>query len=101
LQPALDRQSTRDAVSRQVLQILADMTSDWEIEFNGPIRESTSLIYDLTCESMDIVVLIMRLEHLFGRKGLPYEDLVMVDGRYVEDLTAADVISFLHRHLNS
>jgi acyl carrier protein len=75
------------------------MTSDWDMEFTGPIGPDTKLIADLAFESIDVVQLIVQLETNFQRKDLPFEKLLMTDGRYRDDLAVREVVGFLHRYL--
>lgn len=82
-----------------VVEILDGMTRDWDTGFAGGIGPDTSLMRDLTFESIDIVMLIVAIEERFQRKGLPFEELLMVDGRYVDDLRVSEIAGFLEKHL--
>jgi len=92
--------SNRDDVQLTVVQILEDMTKDWEHGLTGPITAETGLMADLGFESIDMVMLIVAIEERFGRKGFPFEQLFMTEGRYVEELSVGTVAEFLHRQLN-
>ncbi len=91
----LDKRS----IEGEIIRILADMTRDWEVQFSGQISSQTYLVRDLGCESIDIVMLIVSIEQNFGRKGLPFEELLTVDGHYVNDFTVGDIVNFLTRVL--
>ena len=67
--------------------------------FAGTIGAETRLIADLGFESIDVVHLIVALEERFQRTDLPFENLLMKDGRYVSDLRVGEVAGFLSRHL--
>ena len=88
-----------DAISGRVIGILADMTSDWDIDLEGEINRDTRLIGDLAFESIDIVQLVVAVEGEFKERGIPFEKLLMVDGRYVDDLTVGDMADFLAANL--
>jgi acyl carrier protein len=90
----------REFISDSVLKILERMTSDWDIGYAGGINAGTRLIGDLTFESIDMVQFVVAIEEQFGRRDLPFEKLLMVNGRYVEDLRVTEVIDFLQQHLN-
>lgn len=90
----------REAILGEVIQILEYMTSDWDLEFSGKIGTDTRLIADLWFESIDVVQFVVAIEERFMRRDLPMEDLLMVDGRYVDDLRVAEVVDFLHERLN-
>jgi len=93
------RTYSRAAITADVIGILNQMTADWDMDFTGGITEDTSLMNDCTFESIDIVMLIVAIEEAFCRKGLPFDKLLMVNGRYIDDLTVRDVIDFLEREL--
>ena len=86
-------------VSSQLVGILTDMTSDWDIELDSDINRETRLIADLAFESIDIVELVVAIEQTFNSRGIPFERLLMVDGRYVDDLSVAQVSDFVAANL--
>ncbi|GIX45858.1 MAG: acyl carrier protein [Candidatus Tectimicrobiota bacterium] len=96
LQPRL----SRETILHGVVQILTDMTADWEDAFTGPIGPETRLVADLAFESIDVVQLAVAIEEHFQHPNLPFQKLLMRDGRYVEDLQVADLVEFLYTHLN-
>jgi acyl carrier protein len=54
---------------------------------------------DLAFESIDVVQLVVALEKNFERKGLPFEQLFMRDGDYVDELEVKEIVEFLHKNL--
>jgi acyl carrier protein len=84
-----------------LVEILGDITQDWDTELSGKIGADTSLMTDLTFESIDVVMLIVAIEERFGKTGLPFDELLMIDGRYVDDLRVSELVSFLETHLKS
>ena len=84
-----------------VVKILEEMTGDWDTGFSGRVGPDTSLMNDLTFESIDIVMLIVAIEERFGKKGLPFEELLMADGHYVDDLKVSQVAGFLEKQLRA
>ena len=93
-------QGYEDTLAVAVIDILREMTSDWDMGFGGEIGTETYLVRDLGCESIDIVQFVVALEERFQRRDLPMERLLMVDGRYVDDLSVKDVVAFLATYLN-
>lgn len=91
--------TNRAAIEGVVLQILKDLTADWDADYAGEIGPDTLLIADLDFESIDVVELVVSLEGRFARRDLPFEKLLMTDGRYVEDLTVRQVVDFLESEL--
>lgn len=84
-----------------VVELLEDMISDWDTDFEGAIGPNTRLVADLSFESIDIVQFIVAIEERFQCKGLPFEEFLMTDGRYVEEIRVQDAVAFLHSHLNA
>jgi acyl carrier protein len=92
-------QLTKELLFQEISKILADMTSDWDIDFSGGITPETHIISDLQFESIDVVQFVVQIEGKFQRKDLPFEKLLMVDERYRDDLTVQEVVNFLHKYL--
>jgi acyl carrier protein len=63
------------------------------------IALSTGLMGDLEFESIDVVQFAVALEQAFGAEGLPFENLFMKDGDYVDEITVDDVVRFLEPNL--
>ena len=100
MKPAEPGVQDRSMIQSEVRRILEDMTIDWDLDFSGGIGRDTRLIADLAFESIDVVQFVVAVEERFGRRDFPFETLLMQDGRYVDDLTVAQVTDFLHRHVN-
>jgi acyl carrier protein len=98
--PGVQAAVSRAEIDAGVVWILEEMTSDWDLDFEGGVGSGTRLIADLAFESIDVVQFVVALEERFGCRGLPFEQLLMSDGRYVDDLTVAQVAAFLDAHLN-
>lgn len=90
---------SRDVVVKQLVEVLEDMTSDWDIEFSGKIAEETMLVGDLAFESIDVVHLIVTLGQIYEEKDLGFERILIEDGRYVSDLSVAQIADFLAKTL--
>ena len=90
----------KEDVQTQLIAILEDMTSDWDLDFDGGITPETRLIGDLSFESIEIVQLMVRVEQQYKLKNLASEKLIMNDGRYVPELTVAEVVDFLATEMN-
>ena len=91
----------RDAILADLGRILDEITGDWETGFTGGIRSETKLIADLGFESIDVVHLVVTLEEHFRRQDLPFDKVLMKEGRYVEDLTVGELADFLHGQLGA
>src|SRR5207247_8800509 len=82
-----------------LLEILEDMTKEWDTGFSGRIGPDTSLMNNLTFESIDIVMLIVPIEERFGKKGLPFEGLLRTDGHNGDDLKVPQMSGSPTKHL--
>lgn len=89
-----------EAITEAVIHILKDMTSEWDMQLDGPIGPKTRLVSELQFESIDVVQFVVAIEERFKRRGMPFEQMLMHDGRYVDEITVEQTAEFLHRHLN-
>lgn len=80
-----------------VIAVVEDLIQDWDLE--APVTGETRMVADLAFESIDIIQLTVALEERFGRRKLGFDQLLMVDGRYVDDLTVDQIAAFLHPRL--
>lgn len=90
---------TRDELESGVCALLTDMTSDWDLDSGEPINGETRLMADLAFNSIDVVQLVVGLEALVQRRRLHFENLLMVDGRYVMELQVKQIVDFLAEQL--
>lgn len=87
--------SKSDIYVKKLAALLEDFTQDWDHEFEGAMGRDTKLLGDLSFESIDIIQLIVAIqEDIVGGK-LPFEKLLMKDGRYVDDLSIGQIADFL------
>ncbi len=86
---------SQDRLQDLVIGVLKDITQDWDLELANGFGPDTLLIEDLAFESIDLVQFAVSLEQALGQKGLPFENLFMKDGDYVDDLSVGQVAAFL------
>jgi acyl carrier protein len=80
------------------IEVLHELTQDWDTGFAGEISPSTAIVADLAFESLDVVHLITALEQRYEKSDFPFEEMLMVDDHYVEDLTVAQIARFVCKH---
>lgn len=85
----------RDEILPRLIDLLNDLTSDSDHEFSGGIGRETRLVADLEFDSVDVVQFALLIEERFRRRKLPFEKLLMTDGRYRDDVTVGEVAEFL------
>ncbi len=86
-------------IQSDLTNILEDLTADWDTSYDDSIGPETKLIGDLNFESIDVVQLITAVEEHFSRRDLPFEELLMKDGQYVDEVTVGEMVEFLAKHL--
>jgi len=89
----------REEIEAGLCAILENMTSEWDMEFSGAIGSETRLMGDLEFESIDVVQFIVAIEERFKRRNMPFEELLMEEGRYVDEIKVGDAVDFLSTHL--
>ncbi len=91
---------SKDELVEGLAAILNDMIQDWDLDLDEPITAETRIIDDLGFESIDLVQLVVAIEQKFGARDIPYEELIMEDGRYVTEITVDQLAQFLHAKMN-
>lgn len=84
-------------VERRLISLLAEFVEDWGVE--QQIGPQTRLVADLEFESIDIIQLIVAIEQHFQRRDFRFDELLMTDGRYVDDLSVDQISRFLEKRL--
>jgi acyl carrier protein len=94
------RRVDHTTVLDQVVEIAEHVISDWDLDLPEPIGPSTRLVADLDFDSIDLVCLFVAIEGRHAETPLRFEELVTVDGEYVEDLTLDQVAAFVRKRLD-
>ncbi|MGJ8669360.1 MAG: sulfotransferase [Oceanococcus sp.] len=84
------------AVFGAVEEILTAIGEDADDELTPDLK----LIQDLEFESIDFVQLIVVIEQRLGQK-VGFQDMLMQDGKYVQDLSIQQIIDFTNNRLNN
>ncbi len=92
--------SKKERILEDLVTILEEMSSGWEMQFEGSIGLQTLLGADLAFKSIDLVRLVAAIQKHYNRKEIPFQALFMPDDRPIEDLRVSDLVDFLHKHLN-
>ena len=92
--------AARPDFEQDVIAILAELTADWDdLGLSEPLGAGTQIVNDLGFESLDVVYLVTAIEDRYGRRDLPFEQLLMTNGAYVADLTVRQIAQFLAHNL--
>ena len=84
-----------DRYLQSLVTLLQDFTQDWDHDFQGTMGRDTRLFADLAFESIDIIQLVVAIQEEVVRAKLPFEKLLMREGRYVDDLSIGQIADFL------
>jgi acyl carrier protein len=87
-------------IEQKIISVLNDMTQDWELDSDDGIGPDTGLMNDLEFESIDVVQFAVALEQNFNQKGMPFEQLFMQDGDYVDEIKVSQVADFIDATIN-
>lgn len=82
-----------------IIAIVEDLIQDWGVEAAGGVTGSTLLVKELEFASVDIIQLCVALEQHYGCK-LGFQELLMVDGSYVSDLSISQLAEFVEKRLS-
>ncbi len=88
---------SKDTVDQTVVSTLEDFIQDWGLD--AEIAPETTIVADLEFDSIDVIQFTVALESAFGNRKLGFQDLLMQDGRYVDDLSVGQFQSFVASRL--
>lgn len=98
----MSRLNTEQQYEQDVIEILSELTADWDdLGLSSPIGSATTIVGDLGFESLDVVYLVTAIEDRYGRRDLPFEQLLMTGGAYVVDLSVQQIAQFLQQSLGN
>jgi len=89
---------TKIQAQRAIIAIIQDMIQDWDLDLDEPIGATTKLAQDLEFSSIDVIQLIVCIEEHFKKK-MGFDELLMNDGRYVDDLSITQLAVFVSTKL--
>lgn len=93
----MNNQNYDQVVFDAIVELIRDMRSDWDSSEEVSMTAVTRLIADLEFESIDVVYLIAAIEQRFSKREIPFQDLLMVAGKYVDDVELGTLASFVSR----
>jgi acyl carrier protein len=84
---------TRQEAEQTILSLIADITTDWDLE-DLVIDPETKLLGDLGFSSIDILDFMSAVDRHYGRR-FRWTLLIVVDGLYVDDLSIRQIAGFV------
>ena len=91
----MNNSGEREAILARVMEATAALTQDWDRVFAAPIAPETRLVADLGCQSLDIIVLTAQLSRQLQRNDIPFERLLLANGKPVADISLGAMADFL------
>jgi acyl carrier protein len=85
--------SSPELILSSVIATIESIVQDWDLEH--PVNADTRLVADLGFESIDLIQMVAALEQDFSRPNFSFAELLIVDGRYVDDLTVGQIAKAL------
>ncbi len=85
-------------IQSDIIEILKDTIQDWGIDVDD-INPKTKLVEDLGFVSVDLNHLVLSIEEHFKQR-LGFHELLMQDGKYVDDLSVDELASFVSSQIN-
>jgi acyl carrier protein len=84
-------------IQSTIVNILQDMTQEWDLDVSD-ITPNTKIVEDLNFGSIDIIHLVVAIEETYKKK-LGFNELLMNNGQYVDDITIEQLVSFVSSKL--
>lgn len=89
---------TDEQIQADIKEILGQMISTWGLD-DEAIEGGTNLVADLGLSSVDLIHLMASVEMRFHRK-LPYDEIIMKDGQYANDISVDELVAFVSRNID-
>ncbi len=87
-------------IQEQTIAIVDEFTEDWDLDIDDSVTLQTQLIEDLQFGSLDFVRLVVVIEDEFQQK-IGFQNLLLQDGEYIDDLSILQLTEFIEHQLNS
>ncbi|MHC0053391.1 acyl carrier protein [Actibacterium sp. D379-3] len=84
-------------IEERLKTTLAEFVEDWGVSV--AITPDTTLVEDLEFDSIDVIQFVVAVESAFGTRNMGFQELLMQDGRYVDDLKVSEITAFLESRL--
>ena len=88
-----------EPIAHLLIEIVDDLIQDWGLDLAEPVGVDTLLVADLEFASVDVIQLCVAVEEHYGRK-LGFQDLLMHDGSYVQDLALGEMVRFIAKQVS-
>lgn len=91
---------TKSEMEAIVFEVVNELLDTLDTEFEGEVASEVTLVEDIGFSSIDFVQMIVAIEEKLGQK-IGFQDMLMKDGKYVEDLSIGEVVDFAVDRINN
>lgn len=84
-------------IEHRLKSTLDEFVADWGLD--AEITRDTWLVEDLGFDSIDVIQFIVAVETAFDKRNVGFQELIMQNGRYVDDLSVGQMADFLESRL--
>lgn len=88
------------SVEQAIVDLTKDLIEDWGLDDVEVTRETT-LKGDLGFDSSDIMQIFTAIQEHYRGAELKFQELVMKDGKFVDDLSLSQIAVFVLRNLKA
>lgn len=81
-------------IEKVLIDIVDDLIQDWGIDLEDGVTRETTLVEHMEFASVDIIQLCVAIEEYYEKK-IGFQDLLMEDGSYVDDLSVSQIAHFV------
>ncbi|MFH1157657.1 MAG: acyl carrier protein [Pseudomonadota bacterium] len=89
-----------ETVEQVIIGLTQDLIEDWGLE-DAAMSAATTLKGDLGFASADTMQLFTMIQEHYSGITFKFQELVMKDGKFIDDLTLGQVIVFILKKLSS
>ncbi len=91
---------SNSTVKQTLFDVLSQFVITYDLDWDQPLEPETTCIADLGLSSVDFIQLVLAIESAFGQK-FGFQDLLMQQGEYIEDVTVQKLEDFITGKLNN
>lgn len=91
---------SKEKILEDVIKIIKDVTSGFDTDYSNDLQPGSRIAADLGFESIDVVEMIVAIEEHYQRRDLPFQKLIMREGKY-QDFKIAEIADFLYNYLTA
>ena len=92
---------TEKTVEQVIIDLTNELIEDWGLEDVVTVSKETTLKGDMGFASSDTMQLFTMIQEHYTGTLFKFQELVMKDGKFIDDLTLGQVIVFILKKLST